>query len=148
MNNEKSIDEIIKASDIAQFLSQAMADETRVGMNKEVRSKYSPRQYEMSSIPERRIEAPGLGPLLEAVNPLKAGSLMMAGTPRFKDLIQVLSKAKPKEILMKSHYKRLLDDITEQGYPKDHTLTNIKNISKADDPGTAEAIRILLESMK
>jgi hypothetical protein len=99
-------------------------------------------------MPERRIEAPGLGPLLEAINPLKAGSLITAGTPRFKNLIEVLSKAKPKEILMKSNYKRLLDDIAEQGYPDKHTLTNIKNISKADDPGTADAIRILLESIK
>ena len=142
----KSIDDIINTSSLSEALSAAVSDKTNV----EIKSapKTLPRQYEMSSMPERQIEAPGLGPLLEAINPLKAGSFIAAGTPRFKNLIQVLSKAKPKEILMKSNYKRLLDDITEQGYPKEHTLANIKNISKADDPGTADAIRILLESIK
>ena len=142
----KSIDDIINASSLSEALSAAVSDKTNV----EVKSapKTLPREYSVSQMPERRIEAPGLGPLLEAINPLKAGSLIAAGTPKFKNLIEVLSKAKPKEILMKSNYKKLLDDITEQGYPREGTLTNIKNISKADDPGTADAIRILLESIK
>ena len=142
----KSIDDIINASSLSEALSTAVSDKTNVDVKSA--PKTLPRQYEMSSTPERQIEAPGLGPLLEAINPLKAGSLMVAGTPRFKNLIQVLSKAKPKEILMKSNYKRLLDDITEQGYPREGTLTDIKDISKANDPGTADAIRILLESIK
>ena len=146
-NTTKSIDDIINESNLSEFLSMALSDAVNVEVSNNTRE-YGPREFGLSQMPERQVEAPGLGPLLEAINPLKAGSLMVAGTPRFENLIKVLSRAKPKEILMKSNYKKLLDDITEQGYPREGTLTDIKDISKANDPGTAEAIRILLESIK
>lgn len=70
--NGKSIDDILRASDLSQFLSQAQSDNTNVEVGMSMRTNNTPAQLTMSQA-RPVIVAPGLG-LLEAATLIPASS--------------------------------------------------------------------------
>jgi len=88
--NGKSIDDILKATDLAQFLSQAQSDATNVEVRMAQQREPDTRQYTMSQA-RPVIVAPGLG-LLESADIFKGASLIGAGTKKMMDLFKSMSK--------------------------------------------------------
>jgi len=88
--NGKSIDDILRASDLSQFLSQAQSDNTNVEVGMSMRANNTPAQLTMSQA-RPVIVAPGLG-LLESADIFKGASLIGTGTKKMMDLLKSMSK--------------------------------------------------------
>jgi len=104
LNTMKSIDDIISSANLNEFLSAALEDAVSVEASNSMRE-YGPREFGLSQMPERQIEAPGLGPFVE--------TLAMGGVGGAKSLADIAKQIFKKSTVRKKvnpHWRNLTPD--------------------------------------